>query len=58
MKSYVLLTAATFFCFLSANAQSIDVNKTPPLSPYVFGHNLEHTRAAVNGGLSARSTSD
>lgn len=54
MKSYVLLTAATFFCFLSANAQSIDVDKTTPLSPYVFGHNLEHTRAAVNGGLSAQ----
>lgn len=58
MKSYVLLTAAAFFCFLSAHAQSIDVDKTTPLSPYVFGHNLEHTRAAVNGGLSARSTSD
>ena len=25
-----------------------------PLSPFVFGHNLEHTRAAVGGGLSAQ----
>ncbi|MBQ6551345.1 MAG: carbohydrate binding domain-containing protein [Lachnospiraceae bacterium] len=25
-----------------------------PLSPYIFGHNLEHTRSAVGGGLSAQ----
>lgn len=32
----------------------IDVEDTVELSPYIFGHNLEHTRAAVNGGLSAQ----
>ena len=32
---------------------TIDTNRAVPLSPYVFGHNLEHTRSAVNGGLSA-----
>ena len=32
----------------------IDTEETSELSPYIFGHNLEHTRAAVNGGLSAQ----
>ena len=32
----------------------IDTKGVRELSPYVFGHNLEHTRAAVNGGLSAQ----
>ena len=32
----------------------IDAGDTSELSPYIFGHNLEHTRAAVNGGLSAQ----
>ncbi|MCR5041422.1 MAG: hypothetical protein K6C36_04895, partial [Clostridia bacterium] len=32
----------------------VDTNKTEPLSEYIFGHNLEHTRSAVNGGLSAQ----
>ncbi len=32
----------------------IDVSDLTGLSPYVFGHNIEHTRAAVNGGLSAQ----
>ena len=32
----------------------IDIENTAELSPYIFGHNLEHTRAAVNGGLSAQ----
>ncbi len=32
----------------------IDVGDTAALSPYIFGHNLEHTRAAVGGGLSAQ----
>ena len=32
----------------------IGTNGGSELSPYVFGHNLEHTRAAVNGGLSAQ----
>jgi len=34
----------------------IDTGRTVKLSPYVFGHNLEHTRSAVagSGGLSAQ----
>ena len=32
----------------------IDAEDTAELSPYLFGHNLEHTRAAVGGGLSAQ----
>ena len=33
---------------------TIDAGDTAALSPYLFGHNLEHTRAAVSGGLSAQ----
>ena len=33
---------------------TIDTTHTRALSPYIFGHNLEHTRAAVTGGLSAQ----
>ena len=44
-----LLLAAGF-----ARAQEIDLQHPEELSPYLFGHNLEHTRAAVNGGLSAQ----
>ncbi len=35
---------------------SIDINGAIELSPYIFGHNLEHTRSAVGGagGLSAQ----
>ena len=32
----------------------IDVQDTKNVSPYLFGHNLEHTRAAMSGGLSAQ----
>ena len=32
----------------------IDAENTEALSPYIFGQNLEHTRAAVGGGLSAQ----
>lgn len=32
----------------------IDLADCKELSPYVFGHNLEHTRACVIGGLSAQ----
>lgn len=35
-------------------AIQIDVNHTGMLSPYVFGHNLEHTRSCVHTGLSAQ----
>ena len=33
---------------------TIDLGKSEPLSERLFGHNLEHTRAAVIGGLSAQ----
>ena len=36
------------------NVIRIDTQNASELSPYVFGHNLEHTRAAVNGGISAQ----
>lgn len=39
---------------LAVQAQVIDIHTTEKFSPYVFGHNLEHTRSAVNGGLSAQ----
>ena len=54
MKKILLLAAAAAFSLQNATAQTIDVKSTEDFSPYVFGHNLEHTRAAVNGGLSAQ----
>ena len=33
---------------------TIDTSRLTGLSPYIFGHNLEHTRSAVGGGLSAQ----
>lgn len=54
MKKNILAFGAAFLCLCSLQAQVIDINTTEELSPYVFGHNLEHTRAAVNGGLSAQ----
>lgn len=33
---------------------ALDLGRRRPLSPYIFGHNLEHTRACVSGGLSAQ----
>lgn len=50
-KLFVLLSALYVF---SAHAQVIDVSQAQPYSPYIFGHNLEHTRSAINGGLSAQ----
>ena len=41
-----------------ARSQTIDIRRTEEISPYIFGHNLEHTRAAVNGGLSAQMLSN
>lgn len=32
----------------------INLDGSGPLSPYVFGHNLEHTRASIHTGLSAQ----
>ncbi|MBP3269823.1 MAG: hypothetical protein J6L98_03995 [Bacteroidales bacterium] len=54
MKKIFLLAAVAAICYQSAFAQTIDLKTTTELSPFVFGHNLEHTRAAVNGGLSAQ----
>lgn len=30
------------------------IHRQIPISPYIFGHNLEHTRACIYGGLSAQ----
>lgn len=55
-----IMAAHSNFC---ANAQDandsyskivIDITSQEDLSPYIFGHNLEHTRACINGGLSAQ----
>ena len=46
--------ALCLISLLPVRAQEIDVNATESFSPYIFGHNLEHTRSAVNGGLSAQ----
>ncbi len=54
MKRIILLATLVAACFQGLEAQTIDIKTTSDLSPYVFGHNLEHTRAAVNGGLSAQ----
>ena len=54
MKRIILLAALFAACFQGLEAQTINIKTTSDLSPYVFGHNLEHTRAAVNGGLSAQ----
>ncbi|MBR5174570.1 MAG: hypothetical protein IKW89_01420 [Bacteroidales bacterium] len=54
MKKLILLAALAVALAQGADAQTIDLKNTNYLSPYVFGHNLEHTRAAVNGGLSAQ----
>lgn len=50
-KSFFLIS--TLLC-LSVQAQNIDLSVAESFSPYIFGHNLEHTRSAVNGGLSAQ----
>lgn len=54
MKKVFISLALAVICAASLDAQRIDVAQTDYLSPYVFGHNLEHTRAAVNTGLSAQ----
>ncbi|MBR5661244.1 MAG: hypothetical protein IKW99_06800 [Bacteroidales bacterium] len=54
MKKIILIAALAAACFQGLEAQTIDMKTTSDLSPFVFGHNLEHTRAAVNGGLSAQ----
>ena len=54
MSKKLFLAALAAFCIQAAQAQTIDINSAQDYSPYVFGHNIEHTRAAVNGGLSAQ----
>ena len=54
MKKIILPAILAVMCSLGLNAQTINLKETTDLSPFVFGHNLEHTRAAVNGGLSAQ----
>ncbi|MBR0463016.1 MAG: hypothetical protein IJJ23_01345 [Clostridia bacterium] len=39
---------------MSIRHLKIDQNGEAPVSPLIFGHNLEHTRACVSGGLSAQ----
>jgi len=55
----ILLLFAVASCTLIAFAQQkiqvmVDPSSVTEVSPYIFGHNLEHTRAAVNTGLSAQ----
>ncbi|MCR4921294.1 MAG: hypothetical protein K5945_06245 [Bacteroidaceae bacterium] len=52
MKKFILLLLA--FGLQNAQAQIIDVKATEDFSPYIFGHNLEHTRSALHKGLSAQ----
>ena len=40
--------------FLPLQAQQIDLAHPQDYSPYIFGHNLEHTRSAIMGGISAQ----
>ena len=54
MVKKLLIAALGLLCFNCLQAQTINPSVTEELSPFVFGHNLEHTRAAVNGGLSAQ----
>lgn len=53
IRKTLLFIAATLIG-INAQSQIIDIKHTETFSPYIFGHNLEHTRAAVNGGLSAQ----
>ena len=50
----MLAASIIVFGSQSLQAQVIDLGSAEPYSPYIFGHNLEHTRSAVNGGLSAQ----
>lgn len=54
MHRRLLLLCALIISLNISTAQTIDLNSATDYSPYIFGHNLEHTRAAVNGGLSAQ----
>ena len=52
MKKLVLFLGLIHL--LSVQAQKIDFRVAEEYSPYIFGYNLEHTRSAINGGLSAQ----
>ena len=54
MIKRLLIVALGLVCLQGARAQTIDIKVNKEYSPFVFGHNLEHTRAAVNTGLSAQ----
>lgn len=54
MSKRILIIALGLLCVMGAKAQTIDIKSSEDYSPFVFGHNLEHTRAAVNSGLSAQ----
>ena len=52
MKKAVIVLCSVLA--LPLQAQQIDLSRATEISPYIFGHNLEHTRSAVIGGLSAQ----
>jgi hypothetical protein len=54
MKKSIIIAMALALSIQSINAQIIDIKESKEYSPYIFGHNLEHTRAAINQGLSAQ----
>ena len=54
MKKSIIIAMALALSIQSINAQIIDIKDSKEYSPYIFGHNLEHTRAAINQGLSAQ----
>ena len=54
MYRRLFLLCVLIFSLNYSKAQVIDLGSAADYSPYIFGHNLEHTRAAVNGGLSAQ----
>lgn len=52
IKKFVFACSIAYM--LPIQAQKIDMKVSEDYSPYIFGHNLEHTRSAVIGGLSAQ----
>jgi len=63
MKSITCLFAVCMLTFGTVQAQTdaegyirlnVDTSSPEYVSPFIFGHNLEHTRACVNNGLSAQ----
>ena len=54
MKKNIFIAMVLALSTQSIDAQIIDIKESKEYSPYIFGHNLEHTRAAINQGLSAQ----